>query len=171
MKSVTYKKELILVDNTYGKLFNIDNFNNFDRENKYEKDFDLSMVDLSSKYNNKEYYDLYLNSLEDYSLEELKELKGNLHKYQELLQEKYNDFFFQDIINFSLKKFEESDPKAEEQYVPLYNENNICIENEYNKFVNNNIYSIKKSMFIDNSSSLINNVIDTKINYLLITPN
>ena len=68
IKSVTFKEELILIDNTYGKLFNYDNLNNFDKENKdyigniynkYDNYFDKLRFDFSIKDNNKEYYDIY----------------------------------------------------------------------------------------------------------------
>jgi NADH:ubiquinone oxidoreductase subunit 6 (subunit J) len=37
MKSITFKEESILIDKTYGKLFNLNNFSNFDGEDKSQK--------------------------------------------------------------------------------------------------------------------------------------
>ena len=211
IKNVTFKEELILIDNSYGKLFNYDNLNSFDKENKdyidniyniYENYFDKLRFDLSIKDNNKGYYDIYIDYLRYDSLKEWMELKEDLYKCNSLLQTKNNDKFFQDLIiydtDFSSNNVEKNISRLKEEYIPLYNENvwlsnlseekeirilrkfnenkevnenNIYRENEYNKFINNNDYIIKKNMFAENSSSLINDIIDKRTNYLLITPN
>jgi NADH:ubiquinone oxidoreductase subunit 6 (subunit J) len=85
MKSVAFKEELVLVDNAYGKLFNIDS--------------------LSINYS-----------------EDLAKLKGNSHNSEQLLQDKNNDIFFQDLISFSSKNFEieEKIYNSKEKCVPLF---------------------------------------------------
>lgn len=212
IKNITFKEELILIDNTYGKLFNYNNLNSFDKENKdyidniYNKDenyFDKLRFDLSIKENNQDYFDIYLDYLRYDSLKESIELKEELYKYNSLLQTKNNNnHFFQYLItdntDFSSNNVEKNISRLKEEYIPLYNENvwlsnlseekeikilrkfnenkevnenNIYRENEYNKFINNNHYINKKNMFIDNSSSLINDILDKRTNYLLVTPN
>ena len=147
IKSVTFKEELILIDNTYGKLFNYDNLNNFDKENKdyigniynkYDNYFDKLRFDFSIKDNNKEYYDIY----SDYYL-----WLSNFSQEEDIKKS----------IKFNKNK--------------EINGNYIYKENEYNEFINNDNYIIKKNMFIDDPSSLINNIIDKRTNYLLVMPN
>ena len=147
IKSVTFKEELILIDNTNGKLFNYDNLNNFDKENKdyidniynkYDNYFDKLRFDFSIKENNKGYYD------------------------------KYSDYYLW-LSNFS----QEEDIKKSIKFNKNkeINENNVYRENKYNEFRNNDNYIIKKNMFVDDSSSLINNIINKRTNYLLVIPN
>jgi NADH-ubiquinone oxidoreductase chain 6 len=109
MKSVKFIEELVFIDNRYGKLFNLNNFNNFDGENKddlkkdilfnIDKDKNHSLLIIKNKINNKEekffdlsrndyslkdinyngYYDLYLDNLKDFSNRIFIELKRDLN--------------------------------------------------------------------------------------------
>jgi NADH:ubiquinone oxidoreductase subunit 6 (subunit J)/NADH:ubiquinone oxidoreductase subunit 3 (subunit A) len=157
-KSVTLKEELILIDNTYGKLFNYDNLNNSDKENKDYVD------NIYNKYEN--YFDKlrFDFSIKDFSS---KNFEGNISKLKEEYIPLYNENMW--LSNFSeekdIKKLIKFNKNKE------VNENNIYRENEYNEFMNNDNYILKKNMFVENSSSLINNIIDKRTNYLLVTPN
>jgi len=159
MKSIKFKEELILMDNTYGKLFNTDNFSRGDKNEI--KNEDLFNEDKDNNYDF--YYDYLKNNN---NKEEFVKLKGNLHKYKEWLEEEDDNVFFQDKINYSPQYFKDCLSRSEER-----DKNNIDISNEYNTFINNNDYISKKSGLIDNSSLLINYPIQTRTNYLLVIPN
>src|SRR5215471_8431684 len=71
IKSVTFKEELVLTDNGYGKLFNTDYFNNFDKEDNQDKiiqdkNNDIFFQDLSNLSSNNFGDKLYYLSKEEY---------------------------------------------------------------------------------------------------------
>jgi NADH-ubiquinone oxidoreductase chain 6 len=160
MKSFKFKEELVLIDHAYGKLFNINDFNYYHREDKKGVKFDnvikdnlISLNDdfyyknsllfmiLNKKEENEEenfnkfkfdsffkdtknegYYNLYLDLLRDSNIEEFINIKKDIHKYEQLLQEKDNNIFFENIIDYSSKYFEVYAPSSKEQYISSYDE-------------------------------------------------
>ena len=230
MKSLTFKEELIFVDHTYGKLFNINYSPFYDKINKKGIKFDFHIKENQNFFNdnfchkdnllfmimNKEdqneeekfnefkfdfffkdintkgYYNLYLDYLRDHNIEDI-------YNYGQSLQEKDNNVFFHNIIDESSKYFEEYIPWIEKHNVSSYdknllsnissekrhmwrrrrfnkdkeiNDNNIFLDNESDKFINDK-NELKKNIFFFNSSGsgLSNYPADIYTNYLLVTPN
>ena len=198
-------------------------FNSEIKDNPLSLDDDLHyknnllLMNMNEKYQNEEgnfdkfkfdsffkdtkiegYYNLYLNYLRDHNIEELISIKKDIVNYEQSLQGKNNKIFFQNIIDYSSKHFDDYLHWQVEQNVSKYyedlsskipsdkrrirrtrrsnkdeeiNDNNVFIENECNKLVNNNDFIKKKIFFFNNSSESSNYLRELKTNYLLITPN
>ena len=154
MKSVTFKEELVLTDNGYGKLFNTDYFNNFDKEDNQDK--------IIQDKNN----DIFFQDLSNLSSNNFGD------KLYYLSKEEYIPLFYEDLSINTLSNDKWIKELMKSNNNKEINENNIFVKNEYNNIMNNNNNNVfNKSTFIDSSSLLNSNEINNNINYLLVTPN
>ena len=145
IKSLTFKEELVFVDNIQGKLFN---FNNYIEE--------------------------HIDYMGDHSIIESIDLKKDLHNYELWLQSKCNDIFFQNLTDFSDEYYLTKSFRFEEESLPLYNENLWSkiklLKSSVDKEVADNNISIKNDNNYD-KFSLVNYTTSNETNYLLIIPN
>ena len=142
MKSFKFKEELILIDNTYGKLFynNIDNSNNFSKTSEENKkdiikvDFNQSLYEIH-KNNNKvegKSNDIFSHNITDkYSnvFDEFVFLRENEREYNFKLDNR--NIFSENKDTLNLIKSKENKG---------VNEKNCSINNDYNTFTNNSNY-------------------------------